>query len=511
MSGWNTVHVRFNDAVTGQPIPVRASFHAGGQFLAPLGCVTDFPIQSGVDVGGHVEIGPDRYHYIDGACEIRLPAGEVAIDVAHGFEYQPARHIVKLASGQISLRLSLARWIDLRPLGWFPGDTRAVDISPHSALLEAACEDVAVVNLLARERPGTSLPPSNLPAFSGQGAALERSGHLVAVNTFNVNPLLGSLVLLNCHRPVFPLRAGDPDFDDWTLADWSDQCHRKKTGLVVWADPQTPTEPPGSGQRLRSTALAEALLKRIDAFEVIGFDDGEPAVLADWYKLLDAGLRLPLAGGSAKEHGGRAIGRVRTYACLGPGATLDYSSWIEAVRAGRTFVTNGPIVMLSVGGLGPGAVLEVEPGQRVVLRGEARSAVSFEKLELLVNGSVVLAKEAAGSRMSAAIETEWEAEQSAWVTARCTSTERLADGQVIFAQTSPVYVEVRGRPFRPERAVVQSLREEIERQLDWIVQRASCAAGARRERLAEVLRAARDVLLRRMTHDAQEAPEDQGK
>jgi hypothetical protein len=502
MSGWNTVHVRFNDARSGQAIPVRASFHASGQFLAPLGCITDFPVKSGIDVGGHVEIGPDRYHYIDGACEIKLPPGEVAIDVSHGFEYQPVRHVVKIAPGQISLRLSLARWIDLQPLGWYGGDTRVLDISPHTALLEAACEDVAVVNLLARDRNG--LPPSNLPAFSGQDIALQKPGHLLAVNTFNVNPLLGSLALLHCHRPVFPLRAGDPIFDDWTLADWCDQCHRKKTGLVVWADPQTPNTPPTPRERLRSEALAEALLERIDAFEVVGFDDPEPAVLADWYQLLDAGLRLPLVGGSAKEDGGRAIGRVRTYACLGPGASLDYSAWIEAVRAGRTFVSSGPIVMLTVSGLGPGGVIDVEPGQRLVLRGEARSVVSFEKLELLVNGSVVLTKEAAGSRMAAAIETEWEAEQSAWVTARCTSKERLADGQVIFAQTSPVYVNVRGRSFRPERTVIQSLLQEIEGQLDWSLQRMPCAESARCERLAEVLRVARDVLLRRMRDDAQE-------
>jgi hypothetical protein len=220
--------------------------------------------------------------------------------------------------------------------------------------------------------------------------------------------------------------------------------------------------------------------------------------------LLDAGLRLPLVGGSAKEDGGRAIGRVRTYACLGPGAALDYSAWIEAVRAGRTFVTSGPIVMLSVSGQGPGAVIESEPGQRLVLRGEARSVVSIEKLELLVNGSVVLTKEAAGSRMSAAIETEWEAEQSAWVTARCTSKERLADGQVIFAQTSPVYVNVRGDSFRPERTVIQSLLQEIDRQLDWSLQHMPSAEGARRERLAEVLQVARDVLVRRMRDDPQE-------
>ena len=57
----------------------------------------------------------------------------------------------------------------------------------------------------------------------------------------------------------------------------------------------------------------------------------------------------------------------------------------------------------------------------------------------------------------------------------------------------------------------EALLQEIERQLDWSLQHLPCAEGARRERLVEVLRVARDVLLRRMRDDAQELAKDQGK
>ena len=77
----------------------------------------------------------------------------------------------------------------------------------------------------------------NLLAFSGQSPALQAPGHQVVVNTLNWHPWLGRLALLNCHRIVFPLRFGPPDFDNWTLADWCDQCHRKQ-GLVVWTASQ---------------------------------------------------------------------------------------------------------------------------------------------------------------------------------------------------------------------------------------------------------------------------------
>src|SRR5207247_343650 len=92
----------------------------------------------------------------------------------------------------------------------------------------------------------------NLLAFSGQELALEfpgplistglmsfqeTPGTLVVVNTLNTHPVLGQLALLNTHRIVFPLRfGGSAGLDDWTLADWCDQCHRKG-GLVTWAAP----------------------------------------------------------------------------------------------------------------------------------------------------------------------------------------------------------------------------------------------------------------------------------
>lgn len=501
MSAWHTVHVRVNDAATGQPVPVRVAFHAQGQLLAPHGRHVEFPVQSGVDAGGHVAIGPERFHYIDGSCEIRLPPGEVAIDLWHGPEYQPIRHVVQLAPGQVSLRLSIQRWINLRGLGWYAGDTHVLDVTPHTALLEGAAEDLAVVNLLARETASTA---TNLLAFSGQGAALERPGHLVAVNTLNQHLDLGSLVLLNCHRVVYPLRAGEDGRDGWTLSDWCDQCHRKKTGLVLWAD-AGPSE-----KRLRSEALAALILGKIDAFEILGFDAAEPAALASWYPLLAAGFRVPLAGGSGKDSAGQAVGRLRTYAWIEPGTAFDFASWIAAVRAGRTFVTNGPLALLSVDGRGPGSVIEAEPGQSVQLRAEARTVVPIARLELLVNGAVVAAKEAAGNRQSAVVETEWEAQESAWIVARCVSDDPLPDGQVIYAQTSPAYLDVRGRPFQPVRAVVESLLGHLDHMLDWVRHRARCAEEPHRDRVADVFTAARAALIQRMAQDGQEPSSGSG-
>lgn len=505
MDTWLTVHVRLTDSATNSPSPVRIRFNAGGRSLAPFGRRSEFPSAPGVDVGGSVLIGGQQHHYIDGNCEISLPAGEVDVEVAKGPEFLPLRRTVVLGPGQISLRLNVERWTDLRRQGWFSGDTQVLYPDPHAALLEGAAEDLAIVNLLAHERGPECGQPLSLPhvlAFSGQKPALQRAECLVAVNSRNVHPVLGALNLLNCHRPIFPLRFGGTDgIEDWSLADWCDQCHRKKTGLVVWSDWHRDERNAETGPRTRSEALANLLLGRVDAFEVTRFDEAEPDCPADWYRLLNAGLRIPLVGGSGKDSNSQAVGAVRTYARLQERQDFDYPVWIEAVRAGRTFATNGPLVFLEVGGAGPGDVIRVEPGTTVSLRASAGSNVRIDRLELLVNGVVAASQEASGNPSSASVEMQWTAADSAWLAARCWSRERLPDGQCPFAQTSAAYVDVAGRPFEPRRSVVETLLADLDALAEWVRRQARCPLPQQRDHLEEVFSSARHALQERRTRD----------
>jgi hypothetical protein len=490
----HTVHVRLNDAATGKPTPVRIRFIAQGAYHAPFGRLTDFATAKGEDVGGNLLLGAEQFVYIDGACEVRLPAGLVWVEVSKGPEYTPLRREVSLGPGQISLRLAIERWIDLRQQGWYPGDMRCHDLSPHAALLEGAAEDLAIVNLLAHRRMTTAGPAAvpNLLAFSGTRPALETPGCMVVVNTLNTHPRLGQVALLNCHRTVYPLAFGAPELDNWSVADWCDQCHRKR-GLVVWADlPRLSMEHP------QGEALAALILGKIDAFEVSRFDSIEPAVLGDWYRLLDCGFRVPLAGGSGKDSNTIALGSVRTYARLAPEQEFGYGPWIEAVRAGRTFVTNGPLLSLSVEDQGPGAVFAKSAGEMMPIRVEAQSTVPFDRLEVLFNGLVLFSKEASGNRQAARIEAEWPCLESGWLAARCWGRDPLPDGSggpCVFAHTSPVYFRVEQQPLRPDAARLAPLIAVLDHTLDWVAREARCERDSEREHLHNNLILARQHLL----------------
>jgi hypothetical protein len=484
-----TVHIRITDAASGKPTPARLRLtDADGRYYAPFGRLTEFATGVGDAVGGNLLLGGQQFAYIDGACEVRLPAGPITVEASRGPEFSPLRRTVTLGPGQISLRLDMQRWIDLRAEGWHPGDTRSLYLSPHAALLEGAAEDLAVVNLLALEAAGAT---PNLLAFSGGKPALETAGCHVVVNTLNVHPILGAVALLNCHRVVHPLRSGAPGPDDWALSDWCDQCHRKKTGLVVLPDlPRlTPEQPQGE-------ALAAALAGRIDAFEISRFDDPEPATLADWYRLLDCGLRLPLAGGGGKDSNAVALGAVRTYARLTDGEPFSYAAWIEAIRTGRTFVTNGPLLTLHVEDQPPGAVIRLPAaGGAVRIRTEARSAAPFERVEILLNGSVLASKEASGNRQATVLETEHHLTASGWLAVRAWGRDRLLDGQCVYAHTSPIYLDVEGRPLRPSHEAIAPLEAVLERTLDWVKRAARTPSEGLREQLVATLEAARGGLV----------------
>jgi hypothetical protein len=489
------VHLRVSDAATGQPTPVRLRLvDATGVCRMPFGRLAEFATGPGEDVGGQVRLGNATYSYIDGVCEMHLPPGPVRVEASKGPEYLPICREVILGPGKIALRLSMERALDWRSRGWYSGDCRAHELSPHAARLEGAAEGLDVVNLLASERPSQGERPAafvNHLAFSGTQPALEGSP-CVVVNTFNSHPVLGTVALLNCHRAVFPLRFGAPDRqDDWSVADWCDQCHRKK-GLVVWPDlPRLTAEHP------QGEALAALFLGKIDAFEVCPSGNG----WIQWYQLLASGQRLPLVGASGKDSNAMALGALRTYARLEPGQEFSYGGWIESARAGRTFVTDGPLLSLTVNGEEIGSALSLpNEGQTVHIHAEARSMTPFARLDCVYYNSIVptdiAASEAAGNPWSATIEADVAITGSGWVAARC-----LGSDGTIRAHTSPVYVQLEGRPVHPSTAFgglwVAPLLAPLDWTLAWVQRDARCPKEKHREHLMHMLQSARQELLGR--------------
>jgi hypothetical protein len=502
------VHLRINEAATGQPTPVRLRItDAVGTYFAPYGRLTDFATGVNQNVGGNVQIGAKKWAYIDGTCEIMLPPGILHIEISKGPEYKPIDEAITLHAGKLSLRFTIERWSDMRKQGWHSGDTRVHFLSPDAVLLEGQAEDIAVVNLLAKETtvedPFGKAQPAipNILSFSGQSFARQSGACGVAVNTQNVHPELGSLGLLHCHRAVYPLQFGGPHGkDDWTLGDWCDQCHRKN-GLVVWTNPQHQTE-----DFLYGEALAELVLGKVDAFELTFWEDSPFDALVDYYRLLEAELAVPLVGASGKESNGLPLGAMRTYAYVPASQEFSYRAWIEAVRAGRTFVSNGPLLHVTINGEVPSASWSFAGSTHPLrIRAEASSVFPFEHLELLWNGAIienVLGSPSQTGVYRTALERELAIERSGWLAVRCRGDTPLPSRpapQRVFAHTSPIAVRVPQSPGWAKADSVKRLVRELDAMLGWAKEKAHCDTPKQRERLCRVFEEARTTLAKKLS------------
>ncbi|MBO0838942.1 MAG: hypothetical protein J2P28_25990, partial [Actinobacteria bacterium] len=109
--GRNWVRTEIVDAASGRPVPCRVHFRSpDGVPYAPHGHHSHVGGDMGtwhIDVGGDVRLGRLSYAYVDGICEGWLPRGEVIVDIARGFEYEPLRKLVTIEPGQQRLQLEL--------------------------------------------------------------------------------------------------------------------------------------------------------------------------------------------------------------------------------------------------------------------------------------------------------------------------------------------------------------------------------------------------------------------
>ena len=171
-----------------------------------------------------------------------------------------------------------------------------------------------------------------------------------------------------------------------------------------------------------------------------------PQTLKLWYHLLNCGFRLPATAGTDRIGPEEPVGHQRVYVKLdGP---LTYPGWMEGLRQGRSFVTNGPMVSLSVDGHGPGETLTLSKRKVLRIEARARSLRPFERLEIVVNGKVAAGVPSQDQGRRAELGLDYPADRSLWIAARCmggSPEETSIWTHPLFAHANPVYVDYAGR------------------------------------------------------------------
>lgn len=326
-----------------------------------------------IDIGGDVRLGQISYAYIDGKCQGWLPRGDVIVDVARGYEYEPQRARVEIRPGQRELELRIKRHHNLNRERYFSGDTHVHFLSTQGALTEAAAEDLDVVNLLLSQWGHLF---TNSEEFTGRPAIARDGETIVYASQENRQHLLGHLTLLGLNEPVMPWCSDGPGEAEMggnlevTMSHWADACHAQGGTVII---PHIPN-PNGEPAALIATGRADA----------VEFLIHNPFFHLEYYRYLNGGYRLPLVGGTDKMDSGVPVGLYRTYAYIPPDEPFGYDNWCKAVRSGNTFLSGGPLLRFTVDGKPIGSTLQLKPGGGTVdVEAIATSIFPIHTLEIV--------------------------------------------------------------------------------------------------------------------------------
>lgn len=170
-----------------------------------------------------------------------------------------------------------------------------------------------------------------------------------------------------------------------------------------------------------------------------------------YYKLLNAGMRVSVTGGSDNTCYTPGSGRsARAWAYTGKDV-VDFVDWVEAVRAGRVSLAMGPDRFLDLrvnGAAMPGDEVALEGVYQVGVTATLSTAPTVQTgndwIEIVVNGDVVARSRPIDFSTPGphVFETRVPMPNSGWIVAR-TGSMRLEETQT---HTGAVYVIVDGRP-----------------------------------------------------------------
>lgn len=493
---WLTARVL--DADTGTPLAARVHMRSPeGRYLPPYGHRHEVNDNWFEDYGADVKLGDTQYAYVDGRFSAELPVGDLFIEVSRGFEYQPIRQQVSISRGQKELEIRLKKTEDRRKSGWITADTHVHFISPETARLEAAAEGINVINLLAAQWGDLF---TNVGDITGRKSGSSSDDTIVWVGTENRQHFLGHISMLGVQGdPVFPMSTagategyfGDPT--ERAMSEWADEC-RAKGGLVVV--PHFPFP--------HSEIIAEVVRGRVDGLEF--WDFWTPTMdtfsFHEYYRLLNCGYRAAVVGGTDKMSAAMPVGNVRTYAQVGD-AGLSFDTWVDAVRAGRTYTTSGPLLDFTVDGFGPGDELKMKAGGgKVQIDARATSLTGpIHRLEIVFNGKVIATAETKTGATTLVLSDTISVPGTGWLAARCVSQHKAWSvwPQHIAAHTSPVFVKAPGEELF-DNPTAEYLVKTMEGGVVWLDTLATRAGSARHAAVRAVFEEAIAALRAKQAH-----------
>ena len=209
-----------------------------------------------------------------------------------------------------------------------------------------------------------------------------------------------------------------------------------------------------------------------------------------FYRYLNLGIRVPFSTGTDWF----MYDFSRVYVPVLGSLTAD--KWLQSLRAGRSYITNGPLLSFEAEGQPLGGTIAAPGPRSIRLRGSGQGRLDFRGLELVHNGRVVSSSSttAVQGHFRAELRHTLEINESGWIAFRIPlQNGRNELDQTLFAHTSPIYLEIAQRPvFRAD--IARKMLSEIETNMRQIGKRGVFLDESQRQAVMSVYRDGIQVL-----------------
>ena len=449
--------------------------------------------------------GKDWYVVL-GPATVSVPQQQLTVEAFSGLETELARETVDLTGRDTAqVTLPLVQFHDAATGGWRNGNThlhlmsltrdeadRYLKSDSRADGLELVF--VSYVRRIKAERNYVSntYTKEDLRQLSAHGVTF---GH-GEEHRHNFGPGgegYGHVMFLNIKELIRPVSVGPGlmgEGSDWPpLRRGIEKAHRDGA-TAVWCHNAWGLED-----------VPDWIAGTLDAHNI--FDGGSRGGYEDtFYRFLDVGLKVPFSTGTDWF----IYDFSRVYVAVKEPLSVD--RWLDGLQQGRSFVTNGPLLELSVGKHRPGDTIQLARPEALEVSARAIGRCDFQRMEVVLNGRIVQSKPSrpVGSHFEARMTVPMRISESGWIALRVNSEAKNELGGPLFGHTSAVYVEVAGKAhFKPE--VAESLIADMQGAVRTIEEKATIADGRERDEVLNVYREGIAALRKRLSTSTNPIPD----